>query len=466
MDLMTDRRQKRQTQMKLPFVAEVRGEAPRAVKRVESVTASHGTERPAGAGVEEEALMEEVVGEANLSEAVKRVMRNRGSPGVDGMSVRELRAYLGENWPQIREQLLKWTYKPQPVKRVEIPKPGGGTRNLGIPTVRDRVIQQALLQVLQKRLDPAFSDHSYGFRPGRSAHQAIERAQGYIQEGHQWVVDIDLERFFDRVNHDILMALLAKQVKDTRVLKVIRAFLSSGVMDDGLVSPTTEGTPQGGPLSPLLSNVMLDVLDRELEKRGHRFVRYADDCNIYVRSERAGQRVMEGITRFLGRKLKLKVNPMKSAVGKVSQRKFLGFSFSTGERVKRRIAPQSVKRFKVKVRSLTRRTPGKSLGAVIKALSAYLAGWRMYFGFCETPSVLKRLDGWIRRRLRALIWKQWKTWKNRFKALKRLGVSKVASRQMAGSSKGYWRLSRSKATHIALSREFFEARGLTSLASG
>jgi len=259
------------------------------------------------------------------------------------------------------------------------------------------------------------------------------------------------------------MALLAKQVKDKRVLKVTRAFLNSGVMDDGLVRPTTEGTPQGGPLSPLLSNVMLTVLDRELEKRGHRFVRYADDCNIYVRSERAGQRVMEGITRFLGRKLKLKVNPMKSAVDKVSRRKFLGFSFSPGERVKRRIAPQSVVRFKKKVRKLTRRTPGKSLGAVVKTLSTYLRGWKGYFGYCETPSVLERLDGWIRRRLRAFIWKQWKTRKNRFKALKRLGMSTAASRQGAGSSRT-WRVSRNKVMHIALSKEYFKAWGLTSLA--
>jgi len=311
---MTGKRQKRQEQTQLPFASGSRGEAPVAAERVESVTVSHGTERPADGGGVDEALMEEVVAGENLPEAVKRVIRNRGSPGVDGMSVWELRSYLKTDWPRIRDQLLEGTYKPQPVKRVEIPKPSGGTRNLGIPTVIDRVIQQAFLQVLQKRLDPGFSDHSYGFRPGRSAHQAIERAQGYIQEGHHFVVDIDLEKFFDRVNHDILMALLAKQVKDKRVLKVTRAFLNSGVMDDGLVSPTTEGTPQGGPLSPLLSNLMLDVLDRELEKRGHRFVRYADDCNIYVRSERAGQRVMEGITRFLGRKLKLKVNPMKSAV--------------------------------------------------------------------------------------------------------------------------------------------------------
>jgi RNA-directed DNA polymerase len=460
---MTDKRQKRMKQMTLPFATGGRGEAPHPVTRVESVTVSHGTERPAEGGGEEKALMEEVVSGENLSEAVKRVISNRGSPGVDGMTVWELRAHMKSNWSRIREQLLEGTYKPQPVKRVEIPKPGGGTRNLGVPTVVDRVIQQAILQVLQKRLDPGFSDHSYGFRPGRSAHQAIERAQGYIQEGYHWVVDIDLERFFDRVNHDILMALLAKQVKDKRVLKVTRAFLNSGVMDDGLVSPTTGGTPQGGPLSPLLSNVMLTVLDRELEKRGHRFVRYADDCNIYVRSERAGQRVMEGITRFLGRKLKLKVNPMKSAVDMVSRRKFLGFTFTTGDRVKRRIAPQSIARFKHKVRRLTRRTPGKSLGAVIKALSAYLNGWKVYFGFCETSSVLERLDSWIRRRLRALLWKQWKTRKNRFKSLKRLGVSKAASRQAAGSRK-YWRISRSKAIHIALSREFFKAWGLTNLA--
>ena len=347
--------------------------------------------------------MEAIVEGENLKQALAQVKRNKGAAGIDGMSVDELAAYLKKHWPMIRAQLLEGTYKPQPVRRVEIPKASGGTRPLGIPTGLDRFIQQAVMQVLQADWDGTFSEMSFGFRPGRSAHQAVEQAQAYIATGHGFVVDIDLEKFFDRVNHDVLMGLIAKRVANKRILKLIRAFLSAGVMEGGLVSPTEEGTPQGGPLSPLLSNLMLDVLDKELEKRGHRFVRYADDCNIYVRSQRAGERVMAGIEKLLAKRLKLKVNKAKSAVAKPSVRKFLGFSFTGGkESPRRRIAPQAVARFKTKVRELTRRTRGRSLTQIIKELSTYLIGWRGYFGFCQTPSVLRALDEWIRRRLRAI----------------------------------------------------------------
>ena len=352
--------------------------------------------------------MEQVCERENCLQALKRVKRNKGAAGVDGMTVDALPAYLKEHWPTIRARLLEGAYKPQPVRRVEIPKASGGVRPLGIPTVLDRFIQQAVMQVLQADWDGTFSETSFGFRPGRSAHQAVERAQTYIASGHAIVVDIDLEKFFDRVNHDILMGLVAKRVTDKRLLKLIRGFLNAGVMEEGLVGPTEEGTPQGGPLSPLLSNLMLDVLDKELEKRGHRFVRYADDCNIYVRSQRAGERVLASIEKFLEKRLKLKLNTAKSAVAKPRVRKFLGFSFTAGNEPRRRIAPQALARFKAKVRELTRRTCGRSLAQIVKALSVYLIGWRGYFGFCETPSVLRALDQWLRRRLRAIAWKQWK----------------------------------------------------------
>ena len=393
-------------------------------------------------------------------------IKGQGSPGIDGMRVEELTDYLKEHWPRILEQLLQGAYQPQPVKRVKIPKPGGGERLLGIPTVLDRFIQQAVMQVLQGSWDRTFSAHSYGFRPGRSAHQAVAQAQAYIAQGYGYVVDIDLEKFFDRVNHDILMGLVAKRVKDKRVLKLLRAFLNAGVMENGLVSLATEGTPQGGPLSPLLSNLMLDVLDRELERRGHRFVRYADDCNIYVRSERAGERVMASLSRFLDKKLKLKVNQGKSAVARPGERKFLGFSFTSGSEPKRRIAPQALERFKLRVRELTRTGRHLAPAHLVNRLKLFLTGWRGYFGFCETPSVLRKLDSWLRRRLRMVFWRQWKRGRTRFAALRRLGVGRDLAAKAAGSALGPWRLSRSPALSFALPNAYFISLGLLTLAPG
>ena len=407
--------------------------------------------------------MEDVVERENLKTALAQVKRNKGAAGIDGMSVNDLPAYLKEHWPAIRAQLLDGIYKPQPVRRVEIPKASGGVRLLGIPTVLDRLIQQAVMQVLQADWDGTFSETSFGFRPKRSAHQAVARAQAYIASGYAVVVDIDLEKFFDRVNHDILMGLVAKRVADKRILKLIRGFLTAGAMEGGLVSPTEEGTPQGGPLSPLLSNLMLDVLDKELETRGLNFVRYADDCNIYVRSQRAGERVMASIDRFLTGRLKLRVNKAKSAVARPGKRKFLGFSFTSGTQPRRRIAPQSLARFRSRVRELTRRTRGRSLAQIVKELSVYLIGWRGYFGFCETPSVLRNLDQWTRRRLRAIVWKQWKRGPTRFAELRRCGVGRDLAAQTAGSPHGPWRLSNSPALTFALPNAFFTSLGFAPL---
>lgn len=451
-------------QLKLAFMTESRGEPPRAaMEGTEVPVAKHDTERPAEATAH---LMEEVGQRENLRKALKRVKKNRGSPGVDGMTVQQLPGYLCEHWPTIKDQLLQGTYKPQPVKRVKIPKPGGGVRRLGIPTVLDRFIQQAVLQVLQKRWDPMFSESSYGFRPDRSAHQAVAQAQTYIAEGYNWVVDIDLEKFFDRVNHDMLMGRVAKRVSDKRLLKLIRAFLNAGVMEDGLVGPTDEGTPQGGSLSPLLSNLVLDDLDRELEKRGHRFVRYADDCNIYVRSERAGQRVMESITRFITKKLKLKVNRCKSAVDRPWRREFLGFSFTSGREPKRRISPQALRRFKERIRELTPRSGRWNIEQICEHLARYLLGWRGYFGFCQTPSVLRNLDSWIRRRLRSVVWKQWKRGRTRYAELRKRNVGKRLAAQTAGSCHGPWRIARSPALSFALPNAYFTSVGLPKLAPG
>jgi RNA-directed DNA polymerase len=378
------------------------------------------------------------------------------------MSIDDAKDYLREHWPSIRSRLLDGTYQPQPVKRVEIPKPDGGVRKLGVPCVVDRLIQQAVLQVLQEQWDSTFSEHSYGFRPGRSAHQAVAQAQRYVAEGYNIVVDLDLEKFFDRVNHDGLMARVAARISDKRVLKLIRAFLTAGVMEDGLALPVDEGTPQGGPLSPLLSNLMLDDLDRELTRRGHRFCRYADDCNIYVRSYRAGERVMASVSRFLTTKLRLTVNETKSAVARPEERKFLGFSISN-DGAERRIAPKALDAFRTRVREQTRRTRGLSLAQIVGELARYFIGWRGYFGFCQTPRVLANLEAWTRRRLRSYLWRQWGNGHNRFNELRRRGVSQFRAAVAAGSPTGFWRMSGHPAVQAALRNHYFDSLGLPRL---
>jgi RNA-directed DNA polymerase len=458
MNLNSDMRQN--IQRELDFSSTPTGEARKAGgEENESLETMHAPESPARS----DRLMEEIVDRENLKEALRRVKANKGSPGVDGMTVNQLDDYLKQQWPTILEQLLSGTYKPKPVKRVEIPKPDGGVRKLGIPTVLCRFVQQAVMQVLQRQWDPTFSNHSYGFRPGRSAHQAVAQAQRYIAEGYNWVIDLDLEKFFDRVNHDKLMAQIAKRVEDKRLLKLIRAFLNAGVMENGLISPSVEGTPQGGPLSPLLSNLVLDTLDRELERRGHRYVRYADDCNIYVRSERAGQRVMKSVTSFITGQLKLKVNENKSAVARPQERKFLGFSFTDGPEVKRAIAPKALDRFKDRIRAITRQAKGISMESTVEQLARYMVGWRGYFGFCETPEVLIYLTRWVRLRLRCAFWRQWKTPRRRRAALLQLGVRPQLAANTAGSGRGPWYLARSKALSVGLSNAYLRSLGLPSL---
>jgi RNA-directed DNA polymerase len=428
----------------------------------ESSGATSGLESPAST----DRLMEEVCERENLKEALRRVKANKGSAGVDGMTIGGITDYLKQHWPAIREQLLNGTYEPKPVRRVEIPKPDGGMRKLGIPTVLDRFIQQAVLQVLQRRWDRTFSQHSYGFRPGRSAQQAVAQAQHHIADGYGWVIDLDLEQFFDRVNHDKLMGRIAQRVDDKRLRKLIRAFLNAGGMENGLVSSSVEGTPQGGPLSPLLSNLVLDELDRELERRGHRYVRYADDSNIYVRSERAGHRVMASVTRFITTQLKLTVNASKSAVARPQERKFLGFSFTAGPEVKRTIAPQAIDRFKARIREITRRAKGVSIETTIEELAPYMRGWRTYFGFCETPEALVYLTRWVRLRLRAALWRQWKTPRRRRAALIELGVRHQLASNTAGSGLGPWYLARAKALSVGLSNAYFASLGLPTLIDG
>jgi len=461
MSLKDDKQQ--HIQLELDFSAVPTGEARKACREeTESPRTMSGPESPART----DRLMEEVCERENLKEALRRVKANKGSGGVDGMTIDGITDYLKQHWPAIRERLLNGTYEPKPVRRVEIPKPDGGVRKLGIPTVLDRFIQQAVMQVLQRKWDRTFSPHSYGFRPGRSAHQAVAQAQQYIAEGYGWCVDFDLEKFFDRVNHDRLMGQIAKRVEDKRLLKLIRAFLDAGVMENGLVHPSVEGTPQGGPLSPLLSNLVLDELDRELERRGHRFVRYADDSNIYVRSERAGQRVMESVTRFIMQKLKLKVNAAKSAVARPQDRKFLGFSFTTGPEIKRAIAPKALDRFKGRVREITLRAKGVSIETTIEELAPYMRGWRSYFGYCETPWVLVGLTRWVRLRLRAAMWRQWKTPRRRRAALLELGVRTRLASNTAGSGRGPWYLAKAQALSLGLSNAYFKSLGLPTLIDG
>lgn len=413
-------------------------------------------------------VMEEICERANLQEALKRVQENKGAPGIDGVTVDELPEYLKTNWLAIKEQLLKGNYKPNLVRRVEIPKPNGkDKRQLGIPCVSDRFIQQAVLQVLQKRWDKTFSDSSYGFRPNRSAHQAVAKAQTYLKEGYEYVVDIDLEKFFDRVCHDRLMSSLAKEIEDKRLLKLIRSFLNAGIMENGIVSTPNEGTPQGSPLSPLLSNIVLDELDKELELRGHKHVRFADDCNIYVQSKRAGERVMKSVSDYISRKLKLKVNASKSAVATPQERKFLGFSFTGGKNPNRRkIAPQSIERFKDRVRQLTNRNHSTSFEVRIKKLTSYLRGWIGYFRFCEAPSILRDLDSWIRRRLRCVLWKQWKVFRKRRAELLKRGVREELALTTAFSSKGPWNLCHTPGVRIALPNAYFDSLKLPRLYPG
>lgn len=408
-------------------------------------------------------LIETMLERGNLIRALQAVERNAGAAGVDGMETSQLRRYLLEHWGRIKEQILNGTYPPRPVRRVDIPKAGGGTRMLGIPTVLDRFIQQAIHQTLSPIWEPVFSAHSYGFRPGRSAHQVVQQAQAYIAEGNEWVVDIDIEKFFDRVNHDMLMARVARVVKDKRVLKLIRAYLNSGVMVNGVVMETEEGTPQGGPLSPLLSNIMLDDLDKELEKRGHKFVRYADDCNIYVRTQRAGERVLEGVKQYLEKKLKLKVNPKKSKVEKATKAKFLGFSFWKRKReVYVRIASRTKERFMEKMRNLTRRTRSGKLEDILWDVNQYTRGWMAYFRLATTPSVYQELDEWTRRRLRQLLWKRWKHGTTRYRELVRLGVpNERAALGAIGTSP--WRMAHSPVVQEALSNAFWRSSGLEGL---
>jgi RNA-directed DNA polymerase len=456
---MDDKRQK--TQEDLASKVNVGSEASQSTTRGFESTGTIGATESLAAT---ECILEEVLDKENLKEALSKVLENRGAAGIDGMTVDKLPAYLKENWKRIRKELLEGKYAPRAVRRVEIPKATGGVRQLGIPCAIDRFIQTALQQVFQKYWDGTFSQHSYGFRPGKSQHQAIKQAQEYVSSGLRWVVDLDLEKFFDRVNHDVLMSRIAKRVKDKRVLKLVRAYLNAGMMEDGLAKPTEEGVPQGGPLSPILSNLLLDDLDKELERRGLRFVRFADDCNTYVASERAGKRVMESITKFLSKRLRLKVNEAKSAVGRPWQRKFLGFTFTNQELPRRRIAPAALTRLKDRIRKITSRKRGNSLQQIIEGLTSYLRGWIGYFGYCQTPTVLQKLEQWIRRKLRCIVWKRWKRSSTRFKRLRAMGLSITHAREGAGNgSRGPWRMSASPPLHNAFSVSYFETLGLPRL---
>ena len=437
-----------------------RGEAPRAQRSGESRAAAHGDERSGN-----DHLMEMVVERSNVEKALKRVKQNKGSPGVDGMTVDELPKHLTENWKAIRAQLLDGTYRPKAVREVEIPKSGGGVRKLGIPSALDRCLQQSILQVLQPMVDPTFSQHSHGFRPGRRAHDAVCEAQQYIQSGKRVVVDVDLEQFFDRVNHDVLMGRLEKRIGDKRMLGLIRRYLEAGIMANGVVLERYEGTPQGGPLSPLLANVLLDEVDKELEKRGLSFVRYADDLNVYVRSKRAGEGAMQTLRRLYAR-LRLRINEAKSAVARPWDRKFLGYSFwvAPGRQVKRRVAPKALEAMKDRVRNITSRNGGRSMTAVFAELRSYLEGWKQYFGKADTPGVFKQLDEWIRHRLRQAQLKQWKRGRTIYRELKRRGTAADVARQVAANSRRWWRNS-AMLLNVALPTSYYDAQGVPRLAS-
>jgi RNA-directed DNA polymerase len=415
------------------------------------------------AGPKQPDLIERMLERGNMLKALQAVEANQGAAGIDGMEVKQLRGYLREHWVEIREQILSGTYEPRPVRRVDIPKPGGGTRMLGIPTVMDRLIQQAIHQILSPLWEEGFSAHSYGFRPGRSAAQAVKAAQDHIRSGKRWVVDVDLEKFFDRVNHDVLMARVARQVKDRRMLKLIRRYLESGIMQQGLVEPRMEGTPQGGPLSPLLSNILLDDLDKELEKRGHRFCRYADDCNIYVGSRRAGGRVMESLSRFLKEILKLAVNPKKSAVDRPWNRKFLGFSMTAHRECRVRVAPQAVERFKEAMREKFREGRGRNLRTFLESLRPKLRGWASYFSVAETRKVFEDLDQWLRRKLRCMEWRKWKKPRTRMRKLIALGLDRGRARESAFNGHGPWWNAGASHMNAALPTASFRRMGLISL---
>ncbi|MGH8897362.1 MAG: group II intron reverse transcriptase/maturase [Egibacteraceae bacterium] len=445
----------------LELALDSRGETPRSQCSGEAPTTSGGNERSGG----DHRLMEQVVARVNALAALKRVKQNQGSPGVDGMTVDDLTPHLVTHWETLREQLLAGSYQPQPVKRQEIPKTGGGARTLGIPTVLDRFIQQCLLQVLQPQFDPMFSEHSYGFRPGRSAHQAVRAAQRYIQSGRRWVADVDLAKFFDRVNHDVLMERLSRRIADGRVLRLIRRYLVAGIMADGVVVERHEGTPQGGPLSPLLANVLLDEVDRELEKRGLVFARYADDLNVYTGSRRAADDAMATLKRLFAR-LRLQVNEAKSTVARVWERKFLGDSFwvAAGRAVRYRVAPAALAEMKARVRVITSRNGGRSTTAVVAELRSYLTGWKLYFQLAETPRIFEDLDKWLRHRLRAVQLKQWKRGTTAYRVLRARGVSDVAAREGAAHVRRWWAAASHPAFTTALPNSYFDRLGVPRLA--
>ena len=437
--------------------SEAHGETGRAAGRGEARPARQAPEDSGSVSLLDRALTRE-----NVALAWKRVKGNAGSAGVDGLSIRQTAEHLKTHWPRLKEELLEGRYRPTPVRRVQIPKAGGGMRELGIPTVTDRLIQQALLQVLQPLIDPSFSEHSYGFRPGRRAHDAVCRAQEYVQAGYRTVVDVDLEKFFDRVNHDVLMDRLGKKTADQSVLRLIRRYLQAGIMVHGVVQERYEGTPQGGPLSPLLANVLLDEVDRELERRGHRFARYADDCNVYVRSQRAGERVMAALRKLYGR-LRLKVNDAKSAVASAFGRKFLGYSlWQRGSEVKRAVARQAIARFRQRVRQITQRNGGRSMAQVAEELRAYVPGWKAYFRLAQTARVFRELDEWLRHRLRALQLKHWRRGSTMYRELRARGASPEHAARIAGNAGRWWHNSRYELNRV-LTLSYFDQLGVPRL---